>query len=139
MRVQRQSLSFWSRKQRASPYPASEVTHIFFHTLIHDAAKAFDGDEYEAGYNQFMVTEYEFRSIIQQMYDRGYVMVFLDEIAPGTEDANGNKTFAKRDIMLPAGKIPFVLSQDDVSYYHYMVGDGYASRLHRRRKRRCKK
>lgn len=110
-------------------YPASEVTHIFFHTLIHDAAKAFDGDEYEAGYNQFMVTEYEFRSIIQQMYDRGYVMVFLDEIAPGTEDANGNKTFAKRDIMLPAGKIPFVLSQDDVSYYHYMDGDGYASRL----------
>lgn len=56
-------------------------------------------------------------------------MVFLDEIAPGTEDANGNKTFAKRDIMLPAGKIPFVLSQDDVSYYHYMDGDGYASRL----------
>ena len=31
--------------------------------------------------------------------------------------------------MLPKGKIPFVLSQDDVSYYHYMDGDGYASRL----------
>lgn len=117
------------QKAACVAYPASEVTHIFFHTLIHDAAKAFDGDEYEAGYNQFMVTEYEFRSIIQQMYDRGYVMVFLDEIAPGTEEANGNKTFAARDIMLPEGKIPFVLSQDDVSYYHYMDGDGYASRL----------
>lgn len=119
------------QEQKAScvSYPASEVTHIFFHTLIHDAAKAFDGDEYEAGYNQFMVTEYEFRSIIQQMYDRGYVMVFLDEIAPATEDAGGKKTFAPRDILLPEGKIPFVLSQDDVSYYHYMDGDGYASRL----------
>ena len=27
------------------------------------------------------------------------------------------------------GKIPFVLSQDDVSYYHYMDGDGYPSKL----------
>ncbi|MFR8548119.1 MAG: polysaccharide deacetylase [Lachnospiraceae bacterium] len=120
---------FEEQKAACVPYPASEVTHIFFHTLIHDAAKAFDGDEYEAGYNQFMVTEYEFKSIIQQMYDRGYVMVFLDELAPGTDDGNGNRTFATQDILLPPGKIPFVLSQDDVSYYHYMDGDGYASRL----------
>lgn len=118
-------------KQKAAcvPYPAEEVTHIFFHTLIHDAAKAFDGDEYEAGYNQFMVTEYEFRSMISQMYERGYVMVFLDDFAPGTEDGEGHKTFSACDIMLPAGKVPFVLSQDDVSYYHYMDGDGFARRL----------
>ena len=31
--------------------------------------------------------------------------------------------------MVPEGKIPFVLSQDDVSYYHYMDGDGCASKL----------
>ena len=31
--------------------------------------------------------------------------------------------------MLPPDKKPFVLSQDDVSYYHYMDGDGMASRL----------
>ena len=118
-------------KQKAEcvAYPASEVTHIFFHTLIHDPKKAFDGDEYESGYNQFMVTENEFNSIIQQMYDRGYVMVFLDDFAPGTDDGSGNKTFAAQDIMLPPGKTPFVLSQDDVSYYHYMDGDGFASRL----------
>ncbi|MDO4321348.1 MAG: polysaccharide deacetylase [Lachnospiraceae bacterium] len=120
---------FEEQKAACVPYPAAEVTHVFFHTLIHDAGKAFDGDEYEAGYNQFMVTEYEFNSIIRQMYERGYVMVFLDELAPGTDDGNGNKTFAARDIMLPPDKIPFVLSQDDVSYYHYMDGDGFASRL----------
>ena len=118
-------------KQKAAcvPYPAEEVTHIFFHTLIHDAAKAFDGDEYEAGYNQFMVTEHEFKSIIEQMYERGYVMVFLDDFVPGTDDGTGNKTFSAGELMLPPGKIPFVLSQDDVSYYHYMEGDGFASRL----------
>ena len=31
--------------------------------------------------------------------------------------------------MLPPGKKAFVLSQDDVSYYHYMDGDGFASRM----------
>lgn len=116
-------------KETCVPYPAEEVTHVFFHTLIHDPQKAFDGDEYEAGYNQFMVTEYEFNSIIQQMYDRGYVMVFLTDFTEVSEDENGNRSYMPRDIMLPPGKIPFVLSQDDVSYYHYMEGDGYASRL----------
>ncbi|MDY3251103.1 MAG: polysaccharide deacetylase family protein [Candidatus Choladocola sp.] len=117
------------QKAACVPFPAEEVTHIFFHTLIHDPAKAFDGDEYESGYNQFMVTENEFNSIMEQMYERGYVLVFLSDIVSCTEDENGNKTFAPKDIMLPEGKIPFVLSQDDVSYYHYMDGDGYASRL----------
>lgn len=116
-------------KEACVPYPAEQVTHVFFHTLIHDPKKAFDGDEYEDGYNQFMVTEYEFNSIIQQMYDRGYVMVFLSDMAEKVTDETGNVTYAAKDIMLPEGKIPFVLSQDDVSYYHYMDRDGYASRL----------
>lgn len=116
-------------KEACVPYPAEQVTHVFFHTLIHDPKKAFDGDEYEDGYNQFMVTEHEFNSIIQQMYDRGYVMVFLSDMAEKVTDEAGNVTYAAKDIMLPEGKIPFVLSQDDVSYYHYMDGDGYASRL----------
>ena len=32
-------------------------------------------------------------------------------------------------IMLPEGKIPFVMSQDDLCYYPYMDGDGFASRI----------
>lgn len=116
-------------KAACVPYPAEEVTHVFFHTLIHDPVKAFDGDEYEDGYNQFMVTEGEFNSIIQQMYDRGYVMVFLSDFTEQVDDGNGNLIYQPKDVMLPEGKIPFVLSQDDVSYYHYMDGDGYALRL----------
>ena len=33
------------------------------------------------------------------------------------------------DIMLPEGKLPFVMSQDDLCYYPYMDGDGFASRI----------
>ena len=106
-------------------YPVDQITHVFFHTLIKDTEKAFDGDENEAGYNQVMTTISEFNSIISQMYERGYVMVSLHDMCEVAEDG----TVTKKEIRLPEGKIPFVLSQDDVSYYHYMVGDGFASKL----------
>ena len=105
------------------------VTHVFFHTLIMDTSKAFDGDRKEKGYNQVMTTKEEFMKILQSMYDRGFVLVRLHDIAYETTDENGNPHFTQGDIMLPPGKQPFVMSQDDVCYYEYMEGDGFASRM----------
>lgn len=106
-------------------YPLDQVTHIFFHTLIKDTAKAFDGDEDEAGYNQVMTTLGEFSAIMESMYEKGYVMVSLHDMCTVNDDG----TVSRGEIRLPAGKTPFVLSQDDVSYYHYMDGDGFAQKL----------
>ena len=106
-------------------YPLEEITHVFFHTLVVDPAKAFDSDFDSAGFNQVMTTVSEFNRIMQIMYDRGYVLVSPHDMA--ALDENGVMT--RKRIMLPEGKIPFVLSQDDVSYYHYMDGDGFATRL----------
>lgn len=105
------------------------ITHVFFHSLIMDNSKAFDGDEDEKGYNQVMTTKSEFLKILDQMYTRGYVLVKLHDVAYETTDENGNKKFTAGDIMLPPGKKPFVMSQDDVCYYNYMTGDGFATRL----------
>lgn len=107
----------------------TKISHVFFHTLIVDTDKAFDGTYMEAGYNQVMTTVDEFNKIIQQMYDRGYVLVSLHDMASFVENEDGTRTMTKGKIMLPEGKIPFVLSQDDVSYYEYMDGDGFASKL----------
>ena len=106
-------------------YPLEEVTHVFFHTLIVDTSKAFDGDSDAAGYNQMMTTVSEFNKIIQSMYDKGYVLVSPHDMAKVNKDG----TMSRGKIMLPPGKKAFVLSQDDVSYYHYMDGDGFASRM----------
>ena len=106
-------------------WPLEEVTHVFYHTLIKDPAKSFDGDYKEGDYNQVMTTIDEFNKITQTMYDKGYVMVSIKDMA--IADENGNIT--PGEILLPPGKIPFVLSQDDVCYYHYMDGDGYATKL----------
>ena len=107
----------------------SKVTHVFFHSLIMDTSKAFDGDRKQNGYNQMMTTKDEFEKILQSMYDRGFVLVRLHDIAYETTDENGNPVFKAGDIMLPPGKQPFVMSQDDVCYYEYMDGDGFASRI----------
>ena len=76
-------------------------------------------------YNQVMTTVEEFKKITQSMYDKGFVMVRLEDMAK----KNADGVMEVQDIMLPPGKQPFVLSQDDVSYYHYMDGDGMASKL----------
>lgn len=106
-------------------YPLEQITHVFFHTLIDDTGRAFDGDSKSGNYNQVMTTVSEFNKIIQIMYDKGYVLVSPHDMAIVNDDG----TMSRGKIMVPKGKIPFVLSQDDVSYYHYMDGDGCASKL----------
>lgn len=112
-------------KKTCVSWPLEEVTHIFYHTLIKDTSKAFDGD-YKAGdYNQVMTTIDEFNKITQTMYEKGYVMVSIYDMATVNEDG----IMSPGEILLPPGKIPFILSQDDVCYYHYMDGDGFATKL----------
>ena len=124
-RYQNSAVLYQSEKDSCVAYPLDQIPHVFFHTLVRDTSKAFDGDGNEAGYNQVMTTIDEFNSIIEQMYERGYVMVSLHDMCQVQSDG----TVKRGEILLPRGKIPFVLSQDDVSYYHYMVGDGFANRL----------
>lgn len=107
----------------------TQFNHIFFHSLVADNSKAFDGDYDSTGYNMYMTTTYEFKKMMESMYEDGYVLVSVHDLAKQVEDENGNLKFAPGEIYLPQGKKPFVLSQDDVNYYDYMDGDGFASRI----------
>ena len=62
-------------------YPLEQITHVFFHTLIDDTGRAFDGDSKSGNYNQVMTTVSEFNKIIQIMYDKGYVLVSPHDMA----------------------------------------------------------
>ena len=116
---------YQKKKDSCVSWPLDQVTHVFYHTLIRDTGKAFDGDYKTGDYDQVMTTIDEFNQITQSMYDKGYVMVSIYDMA--TADENGNMNAG--EILLPPGKVPFVLSQDDVCYYHYMDGDGFATKL----------
>lgn len=106
-----------------------KVTHVFFHSLIMDTSKAFDGDSKQNGYNQVMTTKDEFMKILDSMYQKGFVLVRLHDISYETTAEDGSKVFKAGDIMLPPGKQAFVMSQDDVCYYEYMEGDGFATKM----------
>ena len=56
-------------------------------------------------------------------------MVHLHDIAGIEEQDDASFKMVKKQIMLPEGKIPFVMSQDDVNYYVYMENHGFADRI----------
>ena len=108
----------------------TQISHIFVHSLIVDTSRAFGPKSSQPkGYNQYMTTVSEFNKMIESMYEKGYVMVSIHDIAKRVIDEDGNEKLVAQDIMLPPGKEPFVLSQDDVNYYEYMDNDGFADRL----------
>lgn len=106
-----------------------QINHIFFHILVADTSKAFDGDYKEKGYNYYMTTVSEFNEMLNQLYDQGYVLVKIHDVADKVTNADGTVSYKAGDIMLPPDKKPLVISQDDVNYYEYMTGDGFASRM----------
>lgn len=99
------------------------ITHIFFHSLIVDPERAFDKDTDQNGYNMYMTTLDEFNAILEAMYQKGYVLISPYDMAYEVSDENGTH-FTYGQIRLPAGKIPFLMSQDDLNYYSYMIGTG---------------
>lgn len=105
-----------------------QITHVFFHTLIVDAELAFGSAEADK-YNQVMTTVDEFNKMMQSMYDQGYVLVGLHDISKMEVQPDGSEKMVKQEIWLPEGKKPFVLSEDDVCYYEYMTGSGFATKL----------
>ncbi|KAA9393909.1 polysaccharide deacetylase [Kocuria coralli] len=99
------------------------VPHLFFHSLVVDTARAFDGDPESAGYLDYMATVSEFEKIIQQLFDRDFVLVSPHEMYDVAPDG----AVSSKPLEVPVGKRPVVLSFDDLSYYEYMEGDGFAT------------
>lgn len=106
----------------------TQIPHVFFHSLVVEPTVAFSS--YKADeYNEVMTTIDEFCKMIESMYDRGYVLVKIHDIAEIQVQEDGTEKMVQKEIMLPEGKTPFVLSVDDVSYYEYMDKTGFANRL----------
>lgn len=119
-----------AEKSTMVPVDMTEVTHIFYHSLVVDPERGFAGnDSAAAGFKQWMTTVDEFNKITQAMYDNGYVLVDLHDLVNQTIDENGEVHFTTNQIMLPEGKKPFVLSLDDLCYYHSYDGRGTATKM----------
>lgn len=103
------------------------VHHVFFHSLIAYTDLAFDNDSRANGYNYWMTTVSEFENMLPQLLDRGYILYDITELIE--QDPSDDTKIQKKDIYLPEGKKPLVISIDDVNYYEYMKTDGFATKL----------
>ncbi len=92
------------------------VEHLFFHTLVIRPDLAFTKGAEGQGFLDYFVTVGEFRKILDQLYANGWTLVDIHEAARG-------------QVMVPAGRKPFVLSEDDVNYYDNTRGHGVGWRL----------
>lgn len=118
----------------------SHIVNLSFQMLIADPQRAFADEDYGEAFETRFITVSEFTSMLQQLYDRGYVLVGLkDFLAEGVAE-EGNAIPVTTPIMLPAGKKPLMLTQVHVNYNRYMIdgnedgiadkdGSGFASKL----------
>ncbi len=124
---------YTAKKSALKPFQINNnITTIFFHSLIADPTRAFDpsiaGDKVN-DYNLVMTTIDEFAKIMDEMYANNFVLVDIYDVARMEEQPDGTKVMRYQQILLPEGKKPFILSVDDLSYYEYMTGHGYPSKL----------
>lgn len=91
--------------------------HIFFHSLVVEPEKAFNLQTSAKGdFESWMITVREYKAILESLYKRNYVLVKMSDLL-------------QNRVRLPEGKIPLVISFDDVNYYEYMKDCGFADKM----------
>lgn len=122
---------------------ASQVPNLSFHVLIADLSIALADPTYgtDGGnqYNRNFITCDEFSAILGRLYENGYVLVDMDDLY-AYESVDGEMTYVEKELLLPEGKKPVMLTETHCNYYSYMVdqdrdgqpdpgGAGFANKL----------
>ena len=105
------------------------VEHLFFHPVVAYPELAFDGDAQADGIDDYMVTVDEYNKILQSVYDKGYILVDINDVWSETTGEDGQPKMVRNTLYLPEGKKPLILSFDDTNYYPYMLENGFTYKL----------
>ena len=116
------------------------IPNLSFQMLIADPVRAFGDEEYGSSIRKNYITTTEFSNILEQLYSNGYVLVNPEQFTDTTTNENGELVHTAKDLRLPIGKTPVVITQTNVNYDLYLTdgnddgyadkeGSGFASRL----------
>ena len=105
------------------------VEHLFFHPVVAYPSLAFDGDAEANGIDDYMVTVDEYNKILQSVYDKGYILVDINDVWSETTGEDGQPKMVRNTLYIPEGKKPLILSYDDTNYYPYMLENGFTYKL----------
>ena len=125
--------NYWSEDQLTQAWgPDQVVEHLFFHPIIAYPEWAFTSgpatESEKKGLDDWMVTVDEYNKILQNVYDKGYILVAMEDVWSEVTDDSGTH-MVRNTLMLPEGKKPLVISFDDVNYYPYMLEQGFTTKL----------
>ncbi len=105
------------------------VEHLFFHQIIAYPELAFDGDAEEKGFDDWMVTVSEFDKILDSLYEKGYILVNMNDVWSEYTNDDGEQRMKRNTLMVPKGKKPLVMSIDDTCYYTSYLTNGFMEKL----------
>ncbi len=104
------------------------IEHIFVHPLMPSPRYTLRKGTQPREFNKWNITAKEFRQIVPQLYDNGWVLVDLESQFRKVRTDSG-VVFKRKPLWLPEGKKPLVLSIDDLNYPQYMVDNRLNSKL----------
>lgn len=102
----------------------SKVVHLSTHHLIAEPARAFSDPTYKGTIKYNFITVDEFKSILQNLYDNGYILVSMDDIVEKSINADGTVTYSPKSLYLPAGKKPLMITQTHNAPSYVFDNDG---------------
>lgn len=116
------------------------IPNLSFEMLIADPTRAFKDAKYAKSYKEKFITTEEFKLILEELYKNGYILICLDDLYEYKQTDSGVSYFVEKELYLPSGKKPLLLTQTQVNYNLYMVdsdgdwvadagGAGFASKL----------
>lgn len=97
------------------------IINLSLQTLIADPERAFKHAEYGKSMKKNFITTTEFQTILERLYANNYVLVGLDDFITETTTDSGMTYYQYKQLYLPEGKKPFVLTQTNVNYNLYLV------------------
>lgn len=93
-----------------------EVPHFFTHQIINNPKKAFQS-KLSHHFDKDCITHNELKNFLQEMYNNNFCLVDIFDVVK--VDENGASL---KDLYVPLGKKPFLLSFDDMSYDNSGMG-----------------
>ena len=122
--------TYWSEDQLTQEWgPNQVVEHLFFHPIIAYPELAFDGTAAGDDMDDWMVTVGEFNKILQNVYEKGYILVDINDVWSEVTGDDGQPKMVKNTLYIPEGTKPLIFSYDDTNYYEYMLEGGLTYKL----------
>lgn len=116
-------ITFWAKALYADEKVIYKgpIYNIFFHPLIAYPELAFNRKNPHLTYmDDWFVTLNEFKKILPRLYESHFILVSPRDLFQESKDKRGQLIITRKNLFLPPGKKPLILSLDDYNFYKTM-------------------